>query len=195
MMAVTLRSQLLHTGEITAVPTILHDRISLWICLYSTYEKDFSSLNQKSNLKVLVLTSGRWRQNVREVTLCGFFFLLRLILLCKFQVYSIIIWHQYPLQSDHHWQVWLPSITTQATPVTRFTHSQLSSLPRSLISLFSVSLSLFNCECSFVLLFSRPHMSEIIPFFPCWLISLSIIHPRLIHNVANVSISFFFVAA
>ena len=59
MMAVTLRSQLLHTGEITAVPTILHDRISLWICLYSTYEKDFSSLNQKSNLKVLVLTSGR----------------------------------------------------------------------------------------------------------------------------------------
>lgn len=73
MMAVTLLD-LNFTGEITAVPIILHDRISFWICLYSTYDKDFSPLNQISNLKVLVITSGCWRQNVREAILCGFFF-------------------------------------------------------------------------------------------------------------------------
>ena len=43
-MAVTLLD-LNFTGEITAVPTILHDRISFWICLYSTHDKDFSPLN------------------------------------------------------------------------------------------------------------------------------------------------------
>ena len=44
MMAVTLLDLNL-TEEITAVPTILHDRISFWICLYSTHDKDFSPLN------------------------------------------------------------------------------------------------------------------------------------------------------
>ena len=61
LMAVTSRSHILHTWEIMLVPITLRDRISFWIGWYSIYEKNFCSIKQKPNLKVLIFTSCCWR--------------------------------------------------------------------------------------------------------------------------------------
>ena len=112
----------------------------------------------------------------------------------KVHVYNIMFLYLYTLRCVHHWKF---SFHLSPYMLIPFTHFSLLPTLSYLVTttLFSVSTYpfLFHSTCKFIYFcvldcwFYIPHIRDIIQylFFSIWLISLSIIHSRVIHIVTN----------
>ena len=104
---------------------------------------------------------------------------------CK--VYSLILWHLYTLQIDHHLK------SSYRPSPERWPPSLVSPIPQPLFllvttNLISVTLSLFLFYFGFLFIFVDSAY-EWNQSFSVWLMSLSIIPSRVIHVVADGRIS------